>query len=95
MGTGRIQLADNAEKLRQSRENTRLLPGVRIPDSVEITASEAEAVASADCWVTAIPTAYLRATLSRFVGLLKGDAPVVSLTKGLEISTFRRPTILR
>src|SRR5262245_33619601 len=83
---------ENAEKLRQSRENVRLLPGVRIPDSVQITADEAEAVEAADCWITAIPTAYLRDTLKRFTGVRKADVPVVSLTKGLEIATFRRPS---
>src|SRR5436853_2038789 len=30
--------ADNAAKLRESRENSRLLPGARFPDSLEITA---------------------------------------------------------
>lgn len=84
--------AQNAEKLRESRENTQLLPGVKIPESVQITTDSAEAVESADCWVTAIPTAYLRATLSRFVAVRKADVPVVSLTKGLEIATFRRPS---
>lgn len=83
---------ENATKLRESRENARLLPGVRLPDSLEITAAEADAVASADCWVTAIPTAYLRTTLARFAGVRKADVPVVSLTKGLEVATFRWPS---
>jgi glycerol-3-phosphate dehydrogenase (NAD(P)+) len=84
--------AENAVKLRDTRENTRLLPGVPIPDSVQITADPAEAIDSADCWVTAIPTAYLRATLGRFTGVRKADVPVVSLTKGIEVATFRRPS---
>ena len=84
--------ADNAAKLRASRENPRLLPGVRIADAVQITADPAEAVDAADCWVTAIPTAYLRATLGRFTKVRATDVPVVSLTKGLEVATFRRPS---
>ncbi len=84
--------AENAAKLRESRENARLLPGVRLPDSLQITSDCAEAVDGADCWVSAIPTAYLRATLSRFATLRAHDTPVVSLTKGLEIATFRRPS---
>lgn len=83
---------DNAAKIRASRENERLLPGVEIPDSVEVTGDESEAVADADLWVSAIPTAYLRGTLARFTGLRKADAPVVSLTKGVEVATFRRPS---
>lgn len=83
---------DNAAKMRASRENARLLPGVTIPDSVEITGDAAEAVEGADLWVTATPTAYLRGTLARFTELRKADAPVVSLTKGVEVGTFRRPS---
>jgi len=83
---------ENALKLRESRENARLLPGVRIPDSVQITGNSAEAVDSAHCWVTAIPTAYLRGTLAQLADVRKADVPVVSLTKGLEIASFRRPS---
>ena len=83
---------EKAEQIRASRVNERLLPGVRIPDAVEITGDEAGAVESADCWIAATPTAYLRGTLQRFTSLRKADVPVVSLTKGLEITSFRRPT---
>jgi len=83
---------ESAKKLIETRENARLLPGVAIPDSVRITADENEAVQNADCWITAIPTAYLRDTLARFARLRSRDVPVISLTKGIEAHTFRRPT---
>jgi len=85
---------ENGELLRQTRENVHLLPGVRIPESVELTRDARAAVAGADLWVTAIPTVYLRATLERVRRELgEGDVPpVVSLTKGIEVSTFRRPS---
>lgn len=83
---------DNVAQLRAARENARLLPGVRIPDAVTITACEREAVTGADVWIAAIPTTYLRATLARFVPHREADAPVVSLTKGLEVGTFARPS---
>jgi glycerol-3-phosphate dehydrogenase (NAD(P)+) len=83
---------DNASRLLRSRENPRLLPGVWIPDAVLITASEAEAVDGANCWLPAIPTIHLRRTLERFVPVRSTDVPIVCLTKGLEVATFRRPT---
>ena len=83
---------DNAARLHQSRENARLLPGVRFPDALEVTGDPAAAVGGADCWVSAIPTAHLRAALAPFAALRAADVPVVSLTKGLEIGTFRRPS---
>ncbi|MCE9563747.1 MAG: NAD(P)-dependent glycerol-3-phosphate dehydrogenase [Planctomycetes bacterium] len=83
--------AEAAKQLNEARENVRLLPGVPIPESVIITDDAGEATDGADCWVTAIPTAYLRNTLSRFVGV-GGNVPVISLTKGIEVSTFQRPS---
>lgn len=82
---------ENGRRLRESRVNERFLPGVRIPDSVLLTECEKEATDGADWWVTAIPTVHLRPTLARFVGV-PSRAPVVSLTKGIELETFRRPT---
>jgi glycerol-3-phosphate dehydrogenase (NAD(P)+) len=81
---------DSATQLLATRENARLLPGIRIPDSIHITADQAEAVRGADCWITAIPTAFLRDTLTRFTKL--AGPPVISLTKGIEANTFLRPT---
>ena len=74
------------------RENVRFLPGVPIPDSVELTTDPASAIRDADLWVSAIPTIHLRPTLERFRSLSSIQTPVVSLTKGIELSTFRRPS---
>jgi glycerol-3-phosphate dehydrogenase (NAD(P)+) len=77
--------------LRERRENVRFLPGVPIPQSVELTTNEAAAVRDADLWVEAIPTVHLRPTLGRFRSLATPTTAVVSLTKGIEIGSFRRP----
>jgi len=82
----------NARILREKRENVHLLPGVPIPPTVELVTDPAAAVANAQLWISAIPTVHLRSTLSRFRGLCSPDQPIVSLTKGIEIGTFQRPT---
>lgn len=82
---------ENARKLRESRVNERFLPRAVIPDTVQLTESEQEATQGADWWMTAIPTVHLRPTLKRFVDI-RSRVPVVSLTKGIELETFRRPT---
>lgn len=84
-------LPETVESMRRLRENVPLLPGVHIPESVGLTADPAEAVEGADCWISAIPSAFLRQSLQRFVGL-SCSVPVISLTKGLENGTFYRPT---
>ncbi|NBO90891.1 MAG: NAD(P)-dependent glycerol-3-phosphate dehydrogenase [Planctomycetia bacterium] len=84
--------AETGRALSHDRENVRLLPGVLIPDSVILTEDVAEAVDAADFWVSAVPTVHLRATMHRVRA--KGGSPpaVVSLTKGIEIGTFARPS---
>jgi glycerol-3-phosphate dehydrogenase (NAD(P)+) len=84
--------AENAERLQATRENTRYLPGVPIPPAVALTADAPTAIRDADFWVSAIPTVHLRRTLERFKDLSKPATPVVSLTKGIELATFRRPS---
>lgn len=83
---------ENGRILRERRENVRLLPGVPIPESVELTTDIAHAAGGADLWIAAIPTVYLRDTLRRVAPALRDDRPVLSLAKGLEIDTFLRPT---
>lgn len=83
---------ENAEQLRTTGENKRYLPGVPIPKTIELVTDERSAIDRADLWVSAIPTIHLRATLARFRGLTTSTTPVVSLTKGIELSTFRRPS---
>ena len=78
--------------LQERRENVRLLPGVAIPEAIHLTSEIAEAVAAVDLLITAIPTVHLRPTLSRIAGAVPPGVPILSLTKGVEIGTFQRPT---
>jgi glycerol-3-phosphate dehydrogenase (NAD(P)+) len=83
---------DNHRILRAYRENVRFLPGVAIPPAVTLSVEIREATAGADLWVVAVPTVYLRDVLTRVGREAACRVPVVSLVKGLEIGTFRRPT---
>ncbi|MGH9676967.1 MAG: NAD(P)H-dependent glycerol-3-phosphate dehydrogenase, partial [Candidatus Acidiferrum sp.] len=82
---------DNGRILRERRENVRLLPGVPIPESIELTTDAAKSVSGADLWIVAIPTVFLRESLSRFVSI-DSRAAILSLTKGFENETFLRPS---
>lgn len=83
---------EHAADLLTRRENLRFLAGVPIPQSIQLTTEIAEATRDADLLVTAIPTIYLRETLRRIAGQIPQPCPVLSLTKGLEIGTFLRPS---
>ncbi len=84
--------SEHAAPLLERRENERFLPGVPIPECIHLTTDIQEATRGADLLVIAIPTVYLRATLKRIAPFVPSDCPALSLTKGLEIATFRRPT---
>ncbi len=84
--------SERAENYRVTRVNDRQLPGVKIPESVLLTSSERAAIDKADAWLVAVPMAYLRETMLRFLPFVELKTPIISLVKGIENSTFLRPT---
>ena len=83
---------DFARDMASLRFNRRLLPDVRIPDTIEITSDISAAVDGADVFVAAIPTAYLRQALTDIAEQLPTGVPVISTIKGMENETFARPS---
>ncbi|QDT36387.1 NAD(P)H-dependent glycerol-3-phosphate dehydrogenase [Stratiformator vulcanicus] len=81
-----------ADAMQTSRRNERYLPDVPIPDVVEITSDRAAAVADVAMLVAAVPSQFLSATMKPFAELVSPECPIVSVIKGIEIGTFRRPT---
>jgi len=83
---------EKAVEFHARRENTRLLPGIPIPEQITLTVDAASCLAHPDLIVVAVPTAYLRMVLEGVARHVPPDVPVLSLVKGLELSTFQRPT---
>lgn len=70
--------------------NEAYLPGVVLPGAVRATADVAEALRGAEIVAVAVPAQTASATLAPLVHLLEPDAVVVSLMKGVELSSDRR-----
>lgn len=87
-----VRNPEHARELVETRENRRLLPGVPIPESVQISADIEEAVRDTELLVAAIPTAFLRETLESLAPVLNRNRPVISVVKGIENETFLRPS---
>jgi glycerol-3-phosphate dehydrogenase (NAD(P)+) len=83
---------ERAKLYSTTRVNDRQLPGVQIPASVNITSDEQNAIENMEACFVAVPMAYLRETMQRFVPFMKPHVPIISLVKGIENSTFLRPT---
>ena len=87
---------DAAEQLDRQRENTRFLPGFRLPDSVEITADDSRALVDASIVISAVPTQFMRSVWQRLARYCPADMPICSVAKGIENGTLLLPTqILR
>ena len=72
--------AAQADAIRRARENARYLPGVALPESLEVTA-DSDRVAGADFLVIATPVAALEAVAKSYA-YLGTRAPLVWLSKG-------------
>src|SRR5262245_47997984 len=84
--------AEHAEQMQRDRENKRLLPGVRLPKNVSVTADIDRALDGSEFVVAAVPTQFLRATLTEIRAHLTRQRPVISVIKGIENETFQRPS---
>ena len=82
-----------AEQIAARRENTRYLPGIRIPDGVDVT-SDLERAAAATDLIVAIPAHGVRAFRDRVAPLLRAEHRILSATKGLAPDDGTRMSVL-
>ncbi|RRO16273.1 NAD(P)-dependent glycerol-3-phosphate dehydrogenase [Saccharopolyspora rhizosphaerae] len=79
-----------AAEINETRCNSAYLPGVELPVKLRATDDAAEAVHAAEFVVLAVPSQTLRENLAGWQPLLPPDATLVSLAKGVELSTLKR-----
>jgi glycerol-3-phosphate dehydrogenase (NAD(P)+) len=83
---------ESIELLLQDRENRKLLPGVKLPPQVLLTANDAECFDGATLILCAVPTQYIRSVFERLKQYTPQNVPIVSVAKGIENGTLLRPT---
>jgi len=74
------------------KENVTYLPGIKLEDKIKATKSIKDAVKDAAVAIIAVPSKYLRSTLRSLSGQLPKDIIILSLTKGIEKDSFKRPS---
>lgn len=84
--------ADAARSMQTARENSRRLPGARLPDGLGVTADLATALA-ADTLLLAMPMQQIGGFLSAHKAALTGKS-LVACAKGIDLSTGEGPTAL-
>lgn len=80
--------SDVVDEINATARNGLYLPGVDLPPTISATADPAEAMTGASMVVLAVPSQFLRATLSDWQ--VPDNAIVVNLAKGIEVCTGLR-----
>ena len=80
------------EAINRTHENPDYLPGIQLPETVVASHDEAEILRDAQVVVLAVPSQQLRENLTRWAPMLRDDAVLVSLMKGVELGTHKRMT---
>jgi glycerol-3-phosphate dehydrogenase (NAD(P)+) len=83
---------ESIDRLIQNREQSRLLPGARVPPGVRLTANDDECFDGVTMILSAIPTQYMRSVWERLRSRVPKDVPIASVAKGIENATLLRPT---
>jgi glycerol-3-phosphate dehydrogenase (NAD(P)+) len=81
-----------AEAIERDHENADYLAEIPLPEKLHATSDLAEACASADVVVFAVPSHGLRTVLAEARAYVGAGAAIVSLAKGIEQGTLRRMT---
>lgn len=87
--------ARNAEAVREintDHTNSRYLPDARLPESIIATHDIEAAVANKDVIIMGIPSQSFRSVLEEIKPYIRPWVPIISLSKGLELSTQKRMT---
>lgn len=81
---------EKMEAIRKTRENI-YLKGVTIPADLKLESDPEAALKNTELVVLAIPSQFMRTTMSRFMNILEvGKYPIVDVAKGIENLSLKR-----
>ena len=83
---------ETAARINATRRNERRLPGVELPERIQVTADPRALDAAGQLVILAVPSAHLRSTVERVAPSITPNADVLSVVKGLENGTLLRMT---
>jgi len=84
--------AEQAEEINRSGNNTRYLPGIRLPERIRATTSMAEALSEAEAVILAAPSSAMREIAAMAAKHIRNDALLLHATKGFEADSLKRMT---
>ncbi|MGA8060139.1 MAG: NAD(P)H-dependent glycerol-3-phosphate dehydrogenase [Candidatus Binataceae bacterium] len=86
--------ADHVAAIRARRENEFYLPGVALPETIELSDRWAEAAGASEAVVMAVPSRFARAAMTPVGPALGANAILISVTKGVEADSLNTMTAM-
>jgi len=83
---------ERAQKVKETRSNEPFLKGHLIPEEIEVDSEIENVVSDVDLIVFAIPSQVLSSVIESIKNIESASKYYLSLTKGIEIKTLRRPS---
>ncbi|GGG57510.1 NAD(P)H-dependent glycerol-3-phosphate dehydrogenase [Paenibacillus radicis (ex Gao et al. 2016)] len=84
--------ADQAEQINTKHENSKYLPGVKLPQSLRATTEMKEALQNAELALFVAPSAAMREVAKQAAPFMKETTLCIHATKGFETGTLKRMT---
>lgn len=81
-------LGEEITILREKREHVSKLPGVKIPEPIDITIDLERSLRDTDVAILAVPSPYTRSTCKRMAPFVKNGQKIVNVAKGVEEKTL-------
>jgi glycerol-3-phosphate dehydrogenase (NAD(P)+) len=82
--------SDLAASMARTRENITYLPGVQIPETVEIGNSMRDTLQGCSVVIVAVPSHFYRGVAEQLLPLVSSDTVLVNATKGIENDSLKR-----
>ncbi len=86
--------ADHLAAMGAQRENAPYLPGVALPESIQLSGRWAEAAGASEAVLMAVPSRFARAAMMPVGPALGAGAILISVTKGIESDSLKTMTAM-
>src|SRR6266851_549470 len=86
--------ADQVAAMRARRENEFYLPGVALPETIDLSDRWAEAAGASEVVLMAVPSRFARAAMTPVGDVLVADATLISVIKGVEEDSLKTMTAM-
>ncbi len=80
---------EDYQNILEKRENVVFLPGIKIPEQIEVTRDLNKAIINSELIVTAVPSQHLRSVISTIDYKYITEKIIVNVAKGIEIETLK------